>query len=470
MNRQRIARLATALLLAAGLLVATAATAQGVILHAFNWRYADIATRADEIAQRGYRAVLVSPPLRSEGAPWYQRYQPQDYRVIDNPLGDREDLRRAIVALREHGVDLHADAVLNHMANEATQRGDLDYPGARVLGQYQLEGAQQGRRLLFGDLTTNLFTAADFHPARCISDYNDPLQVRNGRLCGGAGDAGLPDLAATPRVVDAQRAYLRALRELGVAGFRVDAAKHMDEAHINAVFTPEIRDGALVYGEIITGGGEGNNEYRLYLQPYLAGTGHAAYDFPLFHATRSAFAFGARLDALVDPEARGQALPGTRAVTFTVTHDIPNNGIFRSLILDPVDETLAYAYVLGRAGGMPLVYSDNNESNDNNRWNGAWRRTDLTAMIGFRNAMRGQDMQVLSAGACHLLFRRGQRGIVGINKCAEPVSATVDLAGSGLQPLQRYRELIAGGSLSLDTHRQAFTLPARAARMWQRGK
>lgn len=466
-----LCRASAALLLSAVALCATApAQAEGVILHAFNWRYADIAARADEIAQRGYRAVLVSPPQRSEGAPWYQRYQPQDYRMISNPLGDREDLQNVVAQLSARGVAVHADVVLNHMANETTQRVDLDYPGARVLGQYLLESGQQARRYLFGDVSTNLFTAADFHPARCIADYNDPQQVRTGRLCGGGGDLGLPDLAPTARVQAAQREYLSRLRELGISGFRVDAAKHMDNAHLNAVFTPEIRAGALVYGEIITGGGEGNNEYRLYLQPYLADTSHAAYDFPLFHATRNAFSFGARLDALVDPAAAGQALPGARAVTFTVTHDIPNNGIFRGLILDPVDETLAYAYVMGRAGGMPLVYSDNNESNDSNRWNGAWRRTDLTAMIGFRNALRGQDMQVLSSGACHLLFRRGQRGIVGINKCAEPVTATIDVERGGLPRFQRYREVLAGGSLAVESGAQQVVLPARSARMWQRGK
>jgi alpha-amylase len=469
MNRQRMPRLAAVLLLAAGCLVSSAAAAQGVILHAFNWRYADLTTHADEIARRGYSAVLISPPLRSEGNPWYQRYQPQDYRVVHSPLGDREDLRLAIAALRANGVSVHADVVLNHMANEASQRTDLNYPGARVLGQYQLDAGSRARQLLFGDLSGNLFSAADFHPARCISDYNDVVQVRTGRLCGGPGDAGLPDLAATPTVIAAQRDYLRALRELGIDGFRIDAAKHMDNAHINAVFTPELRAGALLYGEIITGGGQGNAEYALYLQPYLAGTDHAAYDFPLFHATRSAFSFGARLDALVDPLARGQALPGARAVTFTVTHDIPNNGIFRGLMLDPVDETLAYAFVLGRAGGSPLVYSDHNESGDQ-RWVDAWRRTDLTAMIGFRNAMRREDMQVLAAGACHLLFRRGQRGIVGINKCAEPVVVEVPVSGTGLAPLQRYREVLAGGSLSIDTSLQTFVLPARSARIWQRGK
>jgi alpha-amylase len=458
-----------ALALAALLLTALAPARAEVILHAFNWRFAEVTSRAPEIARLGYRAVLVSPPQRSEGTPWYQRYQPQDYRVVDSPLGTLADLRAAASALRAHGVALHVDVVFNHMANEAGQRGDLDYPGARVLAEYLLSQPRFEQQLLFGDLRSTLFTAADFHPARCITDYNDPVQVRTGRLCGGPGDAGLPDLAATPRVLDAQRSYLRALRALGATGFRVDAAKHMDLAHLGAVFTADVREGATVYGEIITGGGEGNAEYRLYLQPYLAGTDHAAYDFPLFHATRNALSFGARLDALADAPSRGQALPGGRAITFAVNHDIPLNGIFRGLILDPVDETLAWAWVIGRGEGTPLLYSDHDESGDR-RWVDLWRRPDIAAMVGFHNATRRADYALLSAGACHLLFRRGDVGLVGINKCAEPQTLTLSAGQLGLKPLRTYREVIAGGSLTPGSDGDRVVLPPRATRMWLVGK
>jgi alpha-amylase len=456
--------------LAALLALAAAGAAHAeVILHAFNWRYADVAERAPEISRLGYRAVLVSPPQRSEGTPWYQRYQPQDYRVVDSPLGNLADLRAAAQALRANGVALHVDLVLNHMANEAGQRSDLDYPGARVLAEYQLSEARFEQQRLFGDLRGTLFTAEDFHPARCIADYNDPVQVRTGRLCGGPGDAGLPDLASTPRVLEAQRSYVRALRALGASGFRVDAAKHLDLAHLQAVLTDELRAGATVYGEIITGGGEGNAEYRLYLQPYLAGTDHAAYDFPLFHATRNALAFGARLDALVDAGNRGQALPGGRAITFAVNHDIPLNGIFRGLILDPVDETLAWAFLIGRGEGTPLLYSDHNESGDA-RWVDLWRRPDIAAMVAFHNAARRGDYVLLSADACHLLFRRGDRGLVGINKCAEARSIALAPGRLGLSPLRTYRELIAGGSLTPGSDGDLVVLPPRAARMWLIGK
>ena len=65
------------------------------------------------------------------------------------------------------------------------------------------------------------------------------------------------------------------------------------------------------------------------------------------------------------------------------------------MLMDPTDEKLAYGYLFGRNGGKPMVYSDHNESGDN-RWVGAWNRTDIKGMIRFHNAVQGNDMQVLS--------------------------------------------------------------------------
>jgi hypothetical protein len=56
------------------------------------------------------------------------------------------------------------------------------------------------------------------------------------------------------------------------------------------------------------------------------------------------------MNALVDPLAVGQALPGARDHLHGHPRHPEQRG-FRYLILDPTDETLAYAYVLGRDGG-----------------------------------------------------------------------------------------------------------------------
>ncbi len=439
-----------------------------VILHAFNWRYDTVEARAAEIQSLGYRAVLVAPPLKSEGAAWWARYQPQDLRTIDHPLGNRQSFQRMSNALRARGIRVYADIILNHMANEAAQRGDLNYPGQRILNTYAANTTYWNNQRLFGDLRFNFLSQWDFGPANCINNYNDVWQVQNWRLCGGPGDAGLPDLLGSSYVVGQQRSYLTALKGLGVTGFRIDAAKHMPLSHINAVLTPEIKSGVHVFGEVITNGGAGDSEYSGFLLPYLNGTDHGAYDFPLFGSIRNALRFGGSMNALVNPAAVGQALPNARAVTFTVTHDIPNNGGFRYLILDPTDETLAYAYVLGRDGGSPLLYSDNNESGDN-RWVNAYRRSDLAAMIRFHNTTQGSDMQVLSYSDCHLLFRRGNRGIVGINKCGSTVNTTVNMNNSVLWWNTVYRDVLDSNSVvNIGSSNYTFSLPARRARMWMR--
>ncbi|MES2669795.1 MAG: alpha-amylase family protein [Pseudomonadota bacterium] len=448
---------------------AAAGTAQAdAVLHAFNWRYADVEARAATIQAAGYKAVLVAPAYKSAGGQWWARYQPQDYRVIHHPLGDTTAFKNMVNALNARGVHVYADILMNHMANESAQRSDLNYPGASVLGAYAGNTGYYSGIRLFGNLGSNFLGAGDFGETRCITDYNDVWQVQNWRLCGGGGDVGLPDLKGTSYVIGQQQEYLRQLKVIGVKGFRIDAAKHMTMSHINSVLTADIKSGVYVFGEIITGGGAGSSEYDRFLQPYLQNTNHAAYDFPLQTTIRNAFSFSGSMSNLVDPGAYGQALAGSRALTFTVTHDIPNNSGFRYALMDPTDETLGYAYLFGRNGGKPMVYSDNNESGDN-RWVNAYNRNDIKGMIRFHNAVQGNDMQVLSHGNCHILFRRGSLGIVGINKCGSTVNAAVNMNNSVLWWYANYTDTLGSGSVvNINSGNYTFSLPARSARMWLR--
>lgn len=444
------------------------ATWADVILHAFNWRYADVQARAAQIESAGYRIVLVSPAYRSEGNEWWGRYQPQDFRLIDNPLGNTTSFRNMVQALQARGIRVYADVVMNHMANESFRRSDLNYPGSRVLGIYAGNANFYNGLKLFGDLRFNVLSGSDFGQARCIGDYNNVWEVQNWRLCGGSGDAGLPDLVGNSYVIGQQQQYLQALKNLGVRGFRIDAAKHMPASYINAVLTPSIKSGMHVFGEVITNGGSGTTEFDRFLTPYLRDTDHGAYDFPLHNQMRQAFGFGGRMSQLVDPLAFGQALQPSRAITFTVTHDIPNNSGFRYLIMDPTDETLAYAYIFGRNGGVPMLYSDNNESGDN-RWVNAWNRSDLKAMVRFHNAAQGTDQQVLASGDCYLIFRRGSLGIVGINKCGNSVSVPVNMNNSVLWWNTTYTDTINPSStVRISSGSYSFNLPPRTGRMWLR--
>ncbi len=242
-----------------------------VVLHAFDWPYELVKQRANTIKEVGYASVLVSPPFKSlkkeQGTPWWQRYQPQDYRVIDNQLGDTDSFKSMVNSLSALGVNVYVDVVFNHMANESDIRASLHYPGEREQNEYKTRPEHYQKIRLFGELEKPLFSESDFVEAFGIEDWHDPWEVQNGRITGGKSDPGLPTLKVTDRVVEAQQSYLKALKNLGVKGFRVDAAKHMTLEHLEKVWTKKICSDMHIFGEIITDGGADNPEYDLFLEP-----------------------------------------------------------------------------------------------------------------------------------------------------------------------------------------------------------
>lgn len=473
--RSRLSRVRDALLVLGLCLAATGAARADVILHAFDWKYPEITAAADRIAAAGYKAVLVAPPLktpRGGDCAWYQRYQPQDFRVIDGCTGNKEELAAAIRALGAKGVRVYADIVTNHMANE--RNNATEFPGGAALADYAARSAYWQKQRLFGDLTKGLFSPQDFHPARCITDYNNVGQVLHDRICGPSPDPGLPDLKDTvPNqnwVLDQRREYIRALFALGVRGFRIDAAKHMPTGAIQYFVEQNIADQSHVFSEIITWGGSEDNEYKLYLQPYLAQLpkSFGAYDFPLLIALKRAFEPGRSLGGyLARPYESGNALESARAVTVAVTHDIPLNGAFQSLVMDPTDELLANAYLLARDGGTPLLFDDGSKpAAHGGRWANTLEDPVLARMIGFHNRMQGKPMELLYADGCSVLWRRAEDGIVAINKCGFTQNIALGTDHRFKWNVD-YRDAFTGSEkLRIGSSHHTFTVPARSARLW----
>lgn len=432
------------------------------ILHAFNWSYAEIAEHAPAIAAAGYGAVLFPPPLYSDptNPAWWQRYQPKDYRILRSWLGDKAGLVAALAALHRHGVRAYADIVFNHMANEKRQRRDpYEFPGVAELARYRSERESFTADCLYGNLDEGLFSPLDFHPEGDIQNWSDVEDVNESWL------SGLPDLECNPWVVAQQRACLAALNTLGFDGYRVDAIKHLPDEHIRQVFEGTELASKYVFGEALT---SNDHEENLFLWPLLEQTSIAFYDFPLHETLRRVFAPAGSLRELVDPAAFAQALPWPRAVTFSVTHDIPYNDGFRGQLFDPQDEFLVNTYLFGRDGGVPMVFSDHNESaerfpQDRDRWKGAWRRADTVAMLAFHNAVHGTPQRSLCEADGYLVFARGPNGIVALNKTATWQHPTIKtdhiLPGTYRCMIHGHRMSIAGDSFS-------FAIPPRQAQLW----
>ena len=145
----------------------------------------------------------------------------------------------------------------------------------------------------------------------------------------------------------------------------------------------------------------------------------------LFHRLLNVFKHDNSMTSLLDLHQKGQCLDDKRAITFAVTHDIPNNGVFRNQMLSPQQEQLVYCYLLGCSDGAPLIYTDLNTSNDLDalgypRWEQSWHDTSLIKMIQFHKQVHGSPVQVLESTDDILVILRGTEekpiGVVAINK------------------------------------------------------
>nr|XP_054749444.1 alpha-amylase A-like [Lytechinus pictus] len=185
-----------------------------VIVHLFEWTWVDIADECERfLGPYGYAGVQVSPPNEHKyidtnvfNSPWWQRYQPMGYR-LNSRSGTEHQFRDMVERCNAVGVRIYVDAVINHMAKH-TEDDRYNFPNVP-------------------------FSTADFNVplGRCpvdhgwVSDYYHAENVRNCDL------EGLNDLYFGPdndyHTRDIIVEYLNGMLEMGVAGFRIDAAKHM---------------------------------------------------------------------------------------------------------------------------------------------------------------------------------------------------------------------------------------------------
>ena len=184
---------------------------RNTIVHLFEWKWLDIARECEDfLAPRGFAGVQVSPVnenVKVVNRPWWERYQPISYK-IETRSGNEAEFAEMCRRCNNVGIRIYVDVILNHMAAD----------------QY---GIALGTSGSLAEPWKKLFPAVpyselDFHTTCDIWDWNDRYQVQNCEL------VGLKDLDQSNEGVRQHLVeFLDHLVELGVAGFRVDAAKHM---------------------------------------------------------------------------------------------------------------------------------------------------------------------------------------------------------------------------------------------------
>ncbi|SFS01879.1 alpha-amylase [Agrococcus baldri] len=304
----------------------------------FQWSWDAIAAECPALGDAGVAWVLTSPPQEhvdgasarvagADGSEWWWSYQPVSY-MVDSRLGTSEQFAAMTRACEQAGVDVYADAVLNHMAGvpagtgwSGTQFSHYAYPG--------------------------LYDATDFHhcgrtPHDDIDAYTEPYVIQHCEL------ENLADLATESEHVRANlRAYLQSLLDLGADGFRIDAAKHIDPDDVAAIVAG-LPEGTPVISEVIRGAGEPvyPEQYTPFSTVWEFGWADRVGEFVRGGSTRAL--------ADLSPSAYGLLEEGAR--TFIANHDTERNGTTLSYA-NGREFSAATAVMLASDYGPPTLYS-----------------------------------------------------------------------------------------------------------------
>jgi alpha-amylase len=424
----------------------------------FEWKWTDVAAECEQwLGPHGFAAVQISPPqehaeIDSGGNhfPWWERYQPVSY-TLDSRSGTRAEFADMVRRCRAAGIEIYADVILNHMA-----AGSGTGSAGTVFTKYSYPGVYQ---------------PADFHatanPAyptvlcdHAIQDFSDPEQVRTCEL------SGLADLRTEePYVQDTLAGYMADLYGLGVRGYRIDAAKHIDQgqlAQILARLRAKLPSGATFFAdqEVTDMGGDAVPKTLYYPTGTVDDFVYAATITADFTHTDET------VSALENLDSAPFLAPSDKAVVFVDNHDTQRGHVGTGLILSykrtsvyALANVFMMAWPLGyprvmssydftdteagppsdALGHTDSVYAPGSQTPNCGLNLGQWvceqRWHAIAGMVGFRDFTADSpavtDWWSNPSNGNQIAFGRGSAGFVVINRSTSPLSQTLP---TGLAP------------------------------------
>ncbi len=436
-----------------------------VFVHLFEWKWTDIASECETVlGPAGFHAVQVSPPQEHSIVPardWSQRYQPVSYSIERSRSGSGAEFATMVSRCRAAGIGIIVDAVINHMTN-------FPSPGVGSNGTAYSKYSYPG-----------LYTPADFHSPCALNDYQRAANVQDCELFS------LPDLhTGLPTVRQKIADYLTMLARLGVAGFRIDAAKHIQQVElddiidrVNQAATAEQRPLPYVYLEVIGGAGEALSARDYFGEGYGSGGAADITEFTFVGVGNKFRGLGGERIAQLNPngtpgnqfsEAAWGLIPSDKAVVFLQNHDTQHDcgigyrdgAVFRIANVWMLAQPYGYPTILssypficpaGNSMGPPSDAAGNTndvtcaasfETATLGQWVCEHRDPYIRNMVAFRRVVAGTNVtQWWDNGANAIAFSRGDKGFVAISNETVSLAATV---ATGL-PAGTYCDRLTGG-------------------------
>ncbi len=436
-----------------------------VFVHLFEWKWTDIATECEQVlGPAGFKAVQVSPPEEHSevpGYPWSERYQPVSYGIDRSRSGTAPQFVDMVQRCTAVGVDIYVDAVINHMTNypspgvgsNGTAYSKYDYPG--------------------------LYSPSDFHPPCTVNNYQSAANVQDCELFS------LPDLnTGLPSVRQKIAGYLMMLARLGVAGFRIDAAKHIQQveldqimAIVDSTMTAEGRAIPYYFLEVIGGAGEALSPHDYFGEAYGSRGAADITEFTFVGVGDKFRGIGGQHISQLNPNgppgsqfspAAWGLMPSDKAVAFLQNHDTQHDcgisyrdgNVFRVANVWMLAQPYGYPSILssyafdcpaGNMMGPPSDAGGNTndvtcastlESATVGQWVCEHRDPYIRGMVAFRKLVAGTDINHWwDDGANAIAFSRGDKGFVAISRESAPVDTTV---ATGMPP-GTYCDVLTGG-------------------------
>lgn len=409
-------------------------TGRSVNVHLFEWKWNDIADECERfLGPRGFGGIQISPPnenvvLWTYNRPWWERYQPISYELVTRSGNERQfaDMVRRCNAA---GVRIYVDAVINHMTGEPPE--NIGTAGNTAVYREWYYPAVPYR-------------AEHFNWPHCVidgSDYvNDALRVRNCEL------VGLKDLnQANEHTRNMIVNFMNKLIDLGVAGFRIDAAKHMWPEdlliiynrlnNLNTAHGFPSNARPYIYQEVIDYGGEAisRDEYT----PIGAVT-----EFKAGMELSRAFRGNNQLRWLSSWGTQWGLLAHSDSLTFIDNHDNERGHGGGGGVLtykEPRPYKAAIAFLLAHPYGEPQIMSSflfwdseigppmdhsgniispaiNSDGTCGNGWVCQHRWRQIYSMVAFRNVAGNTDVvEWWDNGSNQIAFCRGTKAFIAFN-------------------------------------------------------
>ena len=391
---------------------------KGVIVTAFQQNWKSIAEECKTTyGPEGVKYVQVSPPNEHvKGKAWWTSYQPVSYK-LKSKLGDEDGFKKMITACNAKGVGIIADAVINHM----TGAGDTHTEG---VGGSKYSAAKE-------DFPAADYKKEDFHTATGnINNYHDANEVWTHRL------VGLLDLdTSKPHVQQVLGKYFADLLKLGVAGFRIDAVKHISPTDMAAI-KKAAADAAHTTPDKIWWMQEtiGDPSEAKEIQPDKHLKEGEVNEFQYSYRLKNDF-YGSISNL---KNITNGLVPSDKASIFVTNWDTPRENYVRTLTYkDGPRYELANAFMLAYPYGNPNIYSgyrfENGHKDDgapgakedevpdvtcgaNSKWQCTQRWTSIRGMIGFFNAVQGAKVtNWQESDNNNIAFSREKKGFLAIN-------------------------------------------------------